>query len=258
MKSLEDIFGLSGRGFVITGASSGLGRAMALFLAHAGAAVVLVARRQTELEELAAQIQQSGGQASYVVADLCQRENLGEIAQQCQESIAGREIDGVVNAAGVNLRESVDDISLESWDFTLNLNLSAPFFFTREFIPGMRERKYGRVINIASLQSTRAFTNGLAYGASKGGVCQLTRAMAEAWSKDNITCNAIAPGFFPTELTAAVFDNSKTREWAANATAIGRNGELDDLFGITVFFASQASAYITGQTLNIDGGFTAR
>jgi NAD(P)-dependent dehydrogenase (short-subunit alcohol dehydrogenase family) len=158
----------------------------------------------------------------------------------------------------VNLREPVDDITLDSWDSTLNLNLSVPFFFTREFIAGMRERNFGRVINIASLQSSRAFPNGLAYGASKGGVCQLTRAMAEAWSRHNITCNAIAPGFFPTELTASVFKNSKTREWAANATAIGRNGDLDDLFGITVFLASQASAYITGQTLYIDGGFTAR
>jgi NAD(P)-dependent dehydrogenase (short-subunit alcohol dehydrogenase family) len=251
-------FGLAGRGFVITGASSGLGRAMSTFLAQAGASVLLVARRQAALEQLTEQIQRSGGQAAFVVADLSERENLGEIASQCKAIVPGSVIDGVVNAAGVNLREAVDDVSLQSWDTTLNLNLSVPFFFSREFIAEMRERNYGRVINIASLQSSRAFANGLAYGASKGGVCQLTRAMAEAWSQYNITCNAIAPGFFPTELTATVFDNSKTRQWAANATAIGRNGELDDLFGITVFFASQSSAYITGQTLHIDGGFTAR
>jgi len=257
-KALESHFGLKGRGFVVTGASSGLGRAMAIFLARAGAAVVLVARRQAELEQLAEEIQEAGGQSSFVVADLSERDNLGEIAGQCKAVMAGSTIDGIVNAAGVNLREPVDDITLDSWDSTLNLNLSVPFFFTREFIAGMRERNYGRVINIASLQSSRAFPNSLAYGASKGGVCQLTRAMAEAWSRHNITCNAIAPGFFPTELTAAVFKNSKTREWAANATAIGRNGDLDDLFGITVFFASQASAYVTGQTLYIDGGFTAR
>jgi len=255
---LTNHFGLDGRGFVITGASSGLGRAMAIFLARAGASVVLVARRQTELEQLVDQIQNSGRRAAFVAADLSERESLGEIASQCKTAIAGVTIDGVVNAAGVNLREPVDDISLDSWDFTLNLNLAVPFFFTREFIGGMRERNYGRVINIASLQSSRAFANGLAYGASKGGVCQLTRAMAEAWSRYSITCNAIAPGFFPTELTTAVFDNAETREWAADATAIGRNGELDDLFGITVFFASRASAYVTGQTLHIDGGFTAR
>jgi len=257
-ETLLDQFSLVGRSYVVTGASSGLGRSMAFFLAQAGASVVLVARRQTELEQVAEQIAASGGIAAIVAADLSERENLSEIAGQCKAAISGNTIDGVINAAGVNLREPADKISLESWDFTLNLNLSVPFFFTREFIPEMRERKYGRVINIASLQSSRAFANGLAYGASKGGVCQLTRAMAESWSQDNITCNAIAPGFFPTELTGPVFSNPETRDWAANQTMIGRNGELDDLFGITVFFASPASNYITGQTLHIDGGFTAK
>jgi NAD(P)-dependent dehydrogenase (short-subunit alcohol dehydrogenase family) len=255
---LIDKFSVSGRGFVVTGASSGLGRSMAIFLAQAGASVVLVARRQSELEKLAEEIEAFEGKAAIVSADLSKRENLHEIANQCKAAFSDLSIDGVVNTAGVNLRESAEQLTFESWDFTLNLNLSVPFFFTREFIPQMQERLYGRVINIASLQSTRAFANGLAYGASKGGVCQLTRAMAEAWSKDNITCNAIAPGFFPTELTGPVFSNPETREWAAGQTAIGRNGELDDLFGITVFFASQASSYITGQTLYIDGGFTAR
>ncbi len=257
-ETLLDQFSLTGRSYVVTGASSGLGRSMAFFLAQAGASVVLVARRQTELEQVAEQIAASGHSAAIVAADLSERENLSEIARQCKAAISGNTIDGVINAAGVNLREPADKISLESWDFTLNLNLSVPFFFTREFIPEMRERKYGRVINIASLQSSRAFANGLAYGASKGGVCQLTRAMAESWSQDNITCNAIAPGFFPTELTGPVFSNPETRDWAANQTMIGRNGELDDLFGITVFFASPASNYITGQTLHIDGGFTAK
>ena len=149
-------------------------------------------------------------------------------------------------------------MSIESWDATLNLNLSTPFFLSREFVPGMRARGYGRIINIASLQSTRAFPNGLPYGASKGGVCQLTRAMAEAWSRYGICANAIAPGFFPTELTAAVFGNDATRDWAAAQTAIGRNGELADLKGVTIFFASPASGYITGQTLAVDGGFTAK
>ena len=257
-ENLLDQFSLVGRSYVVSGASSGLGRSMAYFLAQAGASVVLVARRQPELEQVAEQIAASGHTAAIVVADLSERENLGEIARQCKAAISGNTIDGVINAAGVNLREPADKISLESWDFTLNLNLSVPFFFTREFIPEMRERKYGRVINIASLQSTRAFANGLAYGASKGGVCQLTRAMAESWSQDGITCNAIAPGFFPTELTGPVFSNPETRDWAAKQTMIGRNGELDDLFGITVFFASPASNYITGQTLHIDGGFTAK
>lgn len=229
---------------------------MAGALAEAGAAVVLVARRQTELQAATEAIRQNGGQTALVAADLSVREQLSDIAKRCQQPFGMVEI--LVNAAGVNLREPPDRISLDSWDLTLNLNLAVPFFFAREFVPGMREQGYGRVINVASLQSSRAFANGLAYGASKAGVCQLTRAMAEAWSRDGIMCNAIAPGFFPTALTTPVFDNPQTERWAAEQTAVGRNGRLQDLAGITVFFAAPASNYITGQTLHIDGGFTAK
>ncbi len=191
-----------------------------------------------------------------VAADLSRKRELAEVAARCRNAFASADI--VVNAAGVNLRQPVDEVTPESWDLTLDLNLAAPFFFSREFVPGMRDKGFGRIINLASLQSSRAFPNGLAYGASKGGVCQLTRAMAEAWSRFGIMCNAIAPGFFPTELTAPVFDNPETERWAASQTAVGRNGRLEDLAGVTVFFASPASGYITGQTLHVDGGFTAR
>ena len=122
----------------------------------------------------------------------------------------------------------------------------------------MKSRGWGRIINIASLQSWRAFANSAPYGAGKGGVVQLTRAIAQEWSPHGITCNAIGPGFFPTALTAAVFDNAELAARNAAQTCIGRNGELTDLYGATVFLASQASAYITGQTLMVDGGFTAR
>jgi len=258
MPDILDQFKLAGSNFVVTGASSGIGRAMAGFLARAGAGVVLIARREAALVEAVNEINSDTEKASYVVADLEQREQLADIAAQCKSSVKTGRIDGVVNAAGLNLREPVDQVSIESWDATLNLNLSVPFFFTREFVPEMRSHNYGRVINIASLQSTRAFPNGLPYGASKGGICQLTRAMAEAWSRHGICCNALAPGFFPTELTAPVFDDSVSRDRFAQQTAIGRNGELEDLSGATLFFASPASGYITGQTLAIDGGFTAK
>ena len=251
-----DQFKLDNKQAVVTGASSGIGRAMAGFLAEAGAGVVLVARRESELQAAVEQIANDRGKATYVVADLGQREQLADVAAQCKAGAA--RIDIVVNAAGLNRREAPESVSIESWDATLNLNLSVPFFFTREFVPEMRRNGYGRVINIASLQSTRAFTNGLAYGASKGGVCQLTRAMAEAWSRYGICCNALAPGFFPTELTAPVFDDPGSRDRVAQQTAIGRNGALADLAGVTVFFAAAASAYITGQTLAVDGGFTAK
>ena len=256
MASTDALFSLAGRVAVVTGASSGIGQAMAGALAEAGAAVVLVARRQSELHAATAAISKRGGQATPVVADLSLREQLADVARQCRQPFGTVEI--LVNAAGINLRQPPTEISHESWDATLSLNLAVPFFFAREFVPGMREKGYGRIINIASLQSSRAFANGLAYGASKAGVCQLTRAMAEAWSRDGIMCNAIAPGFFPTALTAPVFDNPQTERWAAEQTAVGRNGRLDDLAGITVFFAAPASNYITGQTLHIDGGFTAK
>ena len=229
---------------------------MANALAEAGASVVLLARREEQLDAAATGIRDRGGKADYIVADLGERESIPDTAQRASRCFGDVHI--VVNAAGVNLRQPVDEISLHNWDTTFNLNLAAPFFLSRELIPGMRGAGYGRIINIASLQSTRAFANGLPYGASKGGVCQLTRAMAEAWSADGIMCNAIAPGFFPTDLTARVFENPEMSAKFAAQTAIGRNGELEDLRGATVFFASPACGYITGQTLAVDGGFTAK
>lgn len=258
MAEVLDQFSLAARSYVVTGASSGIGRAMAGFLAQAGAQVVLVARREGELIDAVNSINADCERATYVCADLSERENLAEVAVRCRASLSSGVVDGVVNAAGVNLRQDVDEVSIESWDTTLNLNLAVPFFFTREFVPEMRTRRYGRVINVASLQAVRAFPNGLPYGASKGGLSQLTRAMAEAWSRYGICCNAIAPGFFPTGLSAPVFEDEDYRNWAAQQTAMGRNGELEDLAGATIFLASPASAYITGQTLFVDGGFTAR
>ncbi|MEM7293505.1 MAG: SDR family oxidoreductase [Pseudomonadota bacterium] len=254
--SLASLFSLDGRVALVTGASSGIGRHMAISLARAGARVVLMARRQAELDELKMTLEQESLSAATLAGDLSQREQITHLAAKARDCFGNVHI--LVNAAGVNLREPVANISLESWDTTLNLNLAVPFFLARELVPGMREDGYGRVINIASLQSYRAFPNGLPYGASKGGICQLTRAMAEAWSSDGIMCNAIAPGFFPTELTAPVFGNDAMAMKFAEQTAVGRNGALEDLTGATIFFAAPASGYITGQTLGIDGGFTAK
>lgn len=251
------MYRLSGQTFVVTGASSGIGAAMCGFLGIAGASVVGVARRADRLEALAAGFATDQQQTFYpLVADLADRETLEATAAACI-AMTGQ-VDGVINAAGVNFRESVDAISLASWDKTLNLNLAAPFFFSRALVADMQKRGYGKIINIASLQSSRAFANSVPYGASKGGVCQLTRAMAEAWSQYGIGCNAIAPGFFPTELTAPVYGDSDKLAQLARQTAIGRNGELEDLRGPTLFFASGASDYVTGQTLYVDGGFTAK
>ncbi len=249
-------FRLDGKVALVTGASSGIGRRQALALASAGAAVVLLGRRAEQLDAAVAEIAAAGGRAAPLAADLGDRQRLAQIAAAAGEAFGA--VDILINAAGVNLRQPAEEITLQSWDATLNLNLAVPFFLARELEPAMRQRGWGRVINLASLQSSRAFANGLAYGASKGGIAQLTRAMAEAWSRHGIACNAIAPGFFPTELTAPVYGQPELLDKLAAQTAIGRNGELADLDGLTVFLASPAADYITGQVIALDGGFTAK
>lgn len=237
----------------VTGATSGLGRAAATRLAGAGACVVAVARRAAELEAWASS---TDGETAFVVANLADRSSLSDVAAAVSEAFGAPDI--LVNAAGVNTRQSADEVTPQGWDATVDLNLAAPFFLAQALVPAMKERRWGRIINFASLQSRRAFPGGIAYGASKGGVEQLTRAMAEAWSAFGITVNALAPGFFPTELTGPVFSNPELAARNAAQTCIGRNGELADLDGPLLFFCSRASAYVTGQTLFVDGGFTAK
>lgn len=254
---LSELFSLQGSVGLCTGSASGIGRRMALALARAGAAVVLVDRDPTGLTEAAGEIAQvPGGRSETLTVDLLDRNGLQDLVARAGEPFGPPDI--LINAAGVNLREPVEEVSSDSWDQTLNLNLGVPFFLARSCVPGMKRRGRGRIINIASLQSFRAFPNSVPYGASKGGVAQLTRAMAEVWSRHGITANAIAPGFFPTRLTQPVFENPELASHNARMTAIGRNGELADLDGTTVFLASSASSYITGQVLPLDGGYSAK
>ena len=246
-------FDVSGKVACVTGASSGLGRRAATVLAQAGASVVGVARRSADLEDWR---REAGGRTATVTADLSDRASLDAIAGHIAGPFGPPEI--LVHAAGINTREAADDVTPEGWDITLALNLTVPFFLSQAFAPAMREKGWGRIVNFASLQTTRAFPGGIAYGASKGGIGQLTRAMAEAWSKHGINANAIGPGFFPTELTAAVFGDDDRAQRNAAQTCIGRNGKLEDLDGPLLFLCSDASAYVTGQVLMVDGGFTAK
>jgi len=246
-----DLFSLAGRTALVTGGGSGIGRTIAHALSDAGARIVLVGRRE---DALRAALGDRPGLA--LRADLAENGAPAALAQSCAER--GCSPDILVNAAGVNLREPADRVTAEGWRRTLHLNLSVPFFLAQQLVGPMRARSWGRILNIASLQSVRAMPDGIAYGAAKGGVAQLTRAMAEAWSPDGITANALAPGFFPTELTAPVFDDPEAARRHAARTAIGRNGRLEDLGGPVVFLASEASAYVTGQVLFVDGGYTAK
>lgn len=234
-------FDVSGRVVVVTGASSGIGAHLARALAEAGAKVVAVARREVP------------GMAC-VRADLAAVEDWDALAARLAGPFGPPR--AVLHAAGVNLREPFDAVTGESWDATVDLNLKVPFFLTRALLPGLRDG--GRVVTFASLQSSRAMPDSIPYGASKGGVAQLTRAMAEAWGPMGVTVNALAPGFFPTELTGPVFADRERSGRLAAQTCLGRNGALRDLTGPALFLCSDASAYVTGQVLNVDGGFTAK
>jgi gluconate 5-dehydrogenase len=250
------LFSLAGRRALVTGGNSGIGEAMARALGLAGARVLLLARREAELAAAAQRLVADGIDAQSLAADLTDVDSLRSTAREAERRLGG--VDILVNASGVNLRQPFAEITPQSWQTQIALHLTAPFFLTQALAPGMAGRGWGRILNIASLQSYRAFANSAPYGAGKGGVVQLTRAIAQEWSARGVTCNAIGPGFFPTALTAAVFDNAELAQHNAAQTCIGRNGRLEDLYGATVFLASDASAYITGQTLMVDGGFTAR
>ena len=246
-------FSVEGRVACVTGASGGLGRAVATALAERGAKVVGVARRATELEAWAAE---TNGETAVLAADLSDPKGAEALALEIAKPFGAPDI--LVNAAGINTREAADDVTLDGWQITVDLNLAVPFFLAQAMVPAMKKKGWGRIVNFASLQTTRAFPGGLAYGASKGGIGQLTRAMAEAWSRDGITANALGPGFFPTELTAPVFADADRAARNAAQTCVGRNGTMADMVGPALFFCSPASDYVTGQVLMVDGGFTAR
>ena len=256
MFRLASLFDLTGRTALVTGGNSGIGLALAQALGMAGGRVVLVARREAELVAAAAQLTAQGIASETIVADLATPNCASAITEVLAD--IGWDIDILVNAAGINLRQPFEAVSAEAFDQHMHVHLRAPFLLTQALAPAMAARGWGRIVNIASLQTWRAFPHSAPYGAAKAGVAQLTRATAEAWSAKGITCNAIAPGFFPTALTAAVFADAERSARNAAQTAVGRNGALEDLHGTVVFLASDASAYVTGQVLAVDGGFTAK
>jgi len=260
MSMIDDLFDLSGRVALVTGGSSGIGRAIAYHLARAGAAVVHAAlpREEQALKEAVKEVETLGLRAAYETCDVSNLDELPGMVERAASHFGSLDI--LVNAAGVNLREPWEKVSPETWNTTIGINLTAPFFLARLLVPAMRSKGWGKIVNIGSLQSVRAFPNSMAYGASKGGVMQLTRAMAEAWSKDQsgITCNAIGPGFFKTGLTAPLYDDQKVIDALARQTIIGRNGEMSDLAGLIIFLSSRASDYITGQLIFLDGGWSAK
>ncbi len=252
---LRELFSLDGRVAVVTGGSSGIGAAMASALARAGARVVLVARDAERLGAAARRLRAFGALAAWVSADLGDRASLDEAATEAAAAFGPPDI--LVNCAGVNLRPPLGSLTVAEWDLTMAVNLTAPFLLGQRFGPSMAARGWGRIINVTSQQAQRAFGNSGAYGASKGGLAALTRLQSEAWARSGVCCNSVCPGFVATPLTAAVAGDPA--RWAAMAarTMAGRNGEPADFAGVAVFLASRASDYLTGQTLYVDGGFSA-
>jgi NAD(P)-dependent dehydrogenase (short-subunit alcohol dehydrogenase family) len=252
---LAELFSLDGKVAVVTGGSSGIGRSIARALAGAGARVVLIARGTGALEKTAEWLRSAGGRAAWVSADLGDRASLERAAEQAAAAFG--EPDILVNSAGTNLRPPLAALTTAEWDRTMAVNLTAPFLLGQRFGPVMAARGWGRIINIASQQAVRAFGNSGGYGASKGGLVSLTRSQSEAWAPSGVCCNAISPGFVITPLTSEVARDPARSAALAARTMIGRNGLAEDFEGIAVFLASGASAYVTGQVIFVDGGFSA-
>jgi gluconate 5-dehydrogenase len=252
---LHGLFSLAGRVAVVTGGSSGIGKAMACALARAGASVVLVARQAPALDKTVNEIRSVGGAAGRVSADLGDRAGTARACELAREVFGHPDI--LINAAGVNIRPPLAELTPEDWDRSLEVNLTAPFLLGQRFGPAMAARGWGRIINVASQQAMRAFGNSGGYGASKGGLVSLTRSQAEAWSGSGVCCNAIAPGFVATTMTKPVASDPVRSAALAARTMLGRNGQPEDFEGIAVFLASNASDYVTGQLICVDGGFSA-
>jgi len=253
--SLARLFDLAGRVALVTGGSSGIGRAIAGALAGAGARVVLAARRRDALDDAVAAFEMQGWEASAESVDVADRASVAALLARLGE--ASRPVDILVNAAGINLRMPFEEIGDDAWDATIAANLTGPFLLTRALAPAMAARGWGRILNVASQQAVRAFGNSGAYGASKGGLVSLTRSTAERWSARGVTCNAIVPGFVLTPLTAQAAANPARVAAMAARTMIGRNGVPDDYRGAALLLASDAGAAITGQAIFVDGGFSA-
>lgn len=247
---------LDGRQALVTGGSSGIGETIATALGRAGARILLAARRQSQLDAAAGRLDSLGIAVDTMACDVSDLDAIPAAVAAMRHRHG--HIDILVNAAGMNLREPFEQVTPASWRLQLDTHLGAPFFLTQALAPAMCEAGWGRILNIASLQSYRAFADSAPYGAAKGGVVQLTRAIAERWSRHGITCNAIGPGFFPTALTGPVFADATLAQRHADRTCIGRNGDLADLQGLAAFLASDMAAYITGQTFMVDGGYTAK
>ena len=249
------LFSLEGKVAVVTGAGRGLGRTMAMALAAAGADVVVSARSSPEIESAAGEIRGLGRQSLAVTADITSPDDCERLAQVSAAEFGS--VDILVNNAGINVRKPVLELSIEEYRQVLATNLVGYFLCAQALGRGMVERGRGKVINISSIMGRVALPSQAAYASSKGGVEQLTKVLALEWAPHNVQVNALAPTYFETELTRPLFDDPERNAFITDRTPARRWGQPHELAGAVIFLASDASSYITGHTLLVDGGWTA-
>ena len=251
-----DIFKLDGRVALITGGNRGLGFAMAQALAEAGANVVVTSRQEERAVESAAALAGITGQRTMgLVVDVTDAEQIESMVSDVVKEF-GR-IDILVNNAGINIRKPVEELDEASWDLVQHTNLKAPFLCSRAAARHMKEQRFGRIINLSSMLGMVALPERSVYCSSKGGLIQLTKVLALEWAAHNITVNALCPGPFATELNIPVMNNPQTNQFFLNHIPLGRWGRPEELGGAIIFLASDASSFMTGAALTIDGGWTA-
>ena len=250
-----NVLSLEGKIAVVIGGTSGIGRTLSLGLADAGADVIASARRQDHIDETAAEIERRGRQTLRLCSDVCNRATLEELLAASLHRFG--KVDILVNCAGKIKRTPTLTMPEEDWADIVNTNLTGTLRACQIFGKHMLERGYGRIVNIASLNSFVALSEVAAYAASKAGVVSLTRSLAVEWSKKGVTVNAIAPGVFRTDLNADLLDDTPRGQELLMRTPMGRFGRTEELVGAAVYLCSDAASYVTGHTLVVDGGFLA-